>query len=352
MKHLSLALIALLAACPKGNDKKPTDPTPIKKDADSHTLSPRPDLALLLPPQRPLQPLPNSLPPPRAVPNVERTGVNIAFGELLFHDARLSTTGKHSCATCHDPANGFSGSVQATAAGSLNLRRTPTLLNLMWTETYGWDGRYPVLVDMLDAHIKGQLGQPMETGITAVAELPQYKAHIAHAGGTPHSAAINALAAYSVMQFEGDAPWDELEKTATQPKPGMAPDPIVAGYLVFAGKGQCAVCHPPPLYTDGRFYKVVADTKDPGRGLVDKDQTGAFRTPTLRGVALRGPLFHNGSAKTLKDAIAYYATVRTLPGLDPVLAKISLTPADQANLGAFITALSKQRPAPSPITLP
>lgn len=350
MKHLSLVLIGLLAACPKSGDKK-TEPA-VKKDAGSHTLSPPADAALSLKPQHPMPDFPVGLKRgPRFDFLVSRTLEAFAFGEILFHDPRMSTTGKHSCATCHDPAHGYAGPVQATAAGTMNLRRAPTLLNLNWVEAYGWDGRYAEIYAMLDAHIKGQLGQSMEQGITAVAELPLYKAHIAHEGGTAHSAAIRALSVFVLTLFEGDAPWDEIEKTASKPKPGETPDPIVAGYLVFAGKGQCAVCHTPPFYTDHRFYKVVADTKDPGRGLVDKAETGAFRTPTLRGAALRTSFFHNGSATTLKEVIAYYATVRTVPGLDPALAKIALTPADRTNLEAFLVALSKPRSA-RPIALP
>jgi cytochrome c peroxidase len=35
---------------------------------------------------------------------------------------------------------------------------------------------------------------------------------------------------------------------------------------------------------------------------------GAFKVPSLRNVAVTGPYFHNGSVKTLRDAVAFYAT--------------------------------------------
>jgi cytochrome c peroxidase len=44
------------------------------------------------------------------------------------------------------------------------------------------------------------------------------------------------------------------------------------------------------------------------------DYCGLFRTPSLRNVALRKTFFHNGVIKTLRDAVAFYATRDTDPG--------------------------------------
>jgi cytochrome c peroxidase len=40
---------------------------------------------------------------------------------------------------------------------------------------------------------------------------------------------------------------------------------------------------------------------------------GAFKVPTLRNVAVRGPYFHNGAIASLRDAVAFYATRDTDP---------------------------------------
>jgi len=40
---------------------------------------------------------------------------------------------------------------------------------------------------------------------------------------------------------------------------------------------------------------------------------GMFRTPSLRNVALRQRFFHNGAIRTLRDAVAFYATRDTDP---------------------------------------
>ena len=41
---------------------------------------------------------------------------------------------------------------------------------------------------------------------------------------------------------------------------------------------------------------------------------GKFKVPTLRNVAVAGPYFHNGVFKTLREAVAFYATRDTDPG--------------------------------------
>lgn len=117
-------------------------------------------------------------------------------------------------------------------------------------------------------------------------------------------------------------------------------------------KGNCDACHPSrrsaggraPLFTDAGFIAVAAPRRADlpplaasaavaplasrahgaeadlglcrsGRpGLTDDPSfCGRFRTPTLRNVALRPSFFHNGSVRTLRDAVAFYATRDTDP---------------------------------------
>lgn len=357
MKLFSLAVIALLAACPKSGDKKPVDPVPKKDAGSAHTLAPIDDAGVTivqLPPAPPVPRPPAGLPALPSTPELASiTPEALALGDLLFHDPRLSTTGKLSCASCHDPKHGYSGHVDQTAAGKANLRRTPPLVNLAWVKALGWDGRYPSLVELLSAHIPGQLGQTLDAGLPAILELPLYKAHFARVGGDAKTAAIQAVSAFVLTRYEGDSYWDSVEQTARSPRPGVTPDPIIAGYLVFAGKGQCAGCHPPPLYTDGGYHRVLIDLRgDPGRGFVDKAQTGAFRTPTLRGAMLRPSLFHTGAAKSVPSAIAHYASSVTTPGLDPALKAIALSATDQTSLAVFLNTLTELRPVPAKPALP
>jgi cytochrome c peroxidase len=68
---------------------------------------------------------------------------------------------------------------------------------------------------------------------------------------------------------------------------------------------------------------------------------GAFKTPTLRDVARRGPYIHDGSEKTLEDVVAFYnwGGVRNA-WLSQDVKPLGLTEGEQADLVAFLRALT------------
>lgn len=90
-----------------------------------------------------------------------------------------------------------------------------------------------------------------------------------------------------------------------------------------------------PLYTfrcvSGALAGQTRVTTDPGLGLITGrcQDIGKFKVPTLRGLAARPPYFHNGSAATLDDVVAFY---------DQQFG-IGLTPAERSDLAAFLRAL-------------
>jgi cytochrome c peroxidase len=156
-----------------------------------------------------------------------------------------------------------------------------------------------------------------------------------------------------LTRYDGDAAWDRQERTALA-RPGTAPeDPVIAGYQLFVGKAQCGTCHPPPLYTDGAYHYTVPNVYgDPGRAKVDPALKGAFRTPTVRGAALRPAFFHTGNVKTLDEVVAAYVADPTDPAIDPAIAKINLTADETKQLVAFLRALAADRPPPVQPVLP
>jgi cytochrome c peroxidase len=352
---LSCALVLIsVSGCPKGSEKTPTEP-PGRKDAAPTNLLPSDDAAALqLPLAPPLPELPAGLPP---VPASTATPELVALGELLFHDARLSISGKVACSTCHVPADGYSGATrQDTAAGKPNLRRAPSLVNLAWENELGWDGRSASMEVLLGPHVRGQMGDDLPTSIARVAELPLYRAHFARTVTASADAVVTsrlALEAFAITRYSGGAPWDRLEKDPALPAT------LKAGYQVFTGKAQCATCHPPPLYTDHAYHRVgLIASHDEGRGRMgDKAKLGAFRTPGLRGAAKRKGFFHDASAQTLAAAIDWHLAGGVGQGADPsiidsALVKVTLTADERANLGAFVEALTEMGPAPVPPALP
>lgn len=87
-----------------------------------------------------------------------------------------------------------------------------------------------------------------------------------------------------------------------------------------------------PLYTlRNKVTNATVQTTDPGRALITGRwaDIGKFKGPILRGLQLRAPYFHNGSAATLADVIAFYNGRFNM----------NLTAAEKADLVAFLQAL-------------
>ena len=72
----------------------------------------------------------------------------VALGKKLFFDTRLAADGKMACATCHDPAEGFTTNGSATHPGSGGWplkRNAPTVLNAAFEQALLWNGGMPSL---------------------------------------------------------------------------------------------------------------------------------------------------------------------------------------------------------------
>jgi len=166
-----------------------------------------------------------------------------------------------------------------------------------------------------------------------------------------HGSIVKALAAYLRAKVSGLSPWDRYEMGQTNAVSADAR----AGYDLFMGKARCVACHTPPLYMDGNFHNIGLEAgkakPDPGRGNVTKkpEDASAFKTPTLRSVAISGPYFHDGSRATLEQAVRYMASGG---GADPnksaVLVDTKLTDREVQQLVAFLTSLTSDEPYTAP----
>jgi cytochrome c peroxidase len=340
-----LAVAALLAACSSdsssGDEPKRNPRPPEQKPADAAPKTV--DLA----PAPPVPPAPRGLPPTPSPRHNPTTPDKVALGKLLFFDSRLSVNGAASCAGCHDPAHSFGDPqrLSKTVTGATNLRHAPSLLNVAYADEYYWDGRVSPLEALIDANWRGQLAADPRLIAERLAGNPTYRAHFQRAFDGPPTGEriVEALAAYVRTLRSGNAPWDRYESGDAD---AVTPEMIAGGEL-FRTVAGCAVCHPPPFYTDHRYHNVgVGDpTRDPGRGRVTgkPSDLGAFRTPTLRGVARSAPYFHDGSAGSLAEVVDHY--LAGTPASKPVY----LTPDQKAQLIAFVRALT---PATEPTAKP
>lgn len=312
----------------------------------------------------------------------------VALGAQLFFDRRLSVNGTLSCAMCHVPAQAFTVNELRTSVGleGVSLRRNaPTLLNIGFMRPLFVDGRAP----NLEAQALQPLVHPDEMGnrdlaavVARITALRDYRSPLRAAFGTPRATPQRlgaALAAYQRTLVAGGSRFDRWHF-------GGETDAMDAleqrGFALFRQHG-CDRCHTiaadHALFTDRAFHNVgvqqrsdarnaravefelipglaarltplelrrigVDDAPDLGRFEVTgrAADRGAFRTPSLRSVALTAPYMHDGSFATLEEVIDHYASGGSPadPLQDARIKPFTIDAADRRALVAFLHALS------------
>jgi len=237
------------------------------------------------------------------------TPEKVALGRQLFFDERLSVDGTRSCYSCHVCEHGLTdGLPKAIGAGNKQLTRSsPTLWNIGYHKEFYWDGRSASLEKQaLAAWTGGNMGAKAEDIVVKLNALQEYKAQfqkVFQSDATPDNV-VKAIAAFERTIISGNTAWDRWkagDNTAINQS-------AFRGWNIFQAI-KCNNCHDGVLFTDQQYHNVGigmdAKEPDPGRFKVTNkaEDTGAFKTPTLRDIANTAPYFHDGSAKTLEEAM-------------------------------------------------
>jgi cytochrome c peroxidase len=298
-----------------------------------------------------LGPLPPVISPPGNPPS----SLKIHLGKELYFDTRLSADNSVSCASCHDPALGWSdaGPTSKGIRGQLGGRRAPPVSNAAYAPLQFWDGRSPSLEDQA----KGPIQNPIEMGNTHQAMIQtvskitgyeeEFKAVFGEGPITVEQVA-DAIAAFERTVVTTDSLFDRYVRGDDQALSRLEKE----GLEIFNGKGHCTACHWGPHFSDGRFHNIGVPAKDPknpdvGRYAVTKNprDMGAFKTPTVRDAARRAPYLHDGSEKTLESLIDFYDRGGGKdPNLDPLIVPLGLSQHEKTALVAFIKALNSLNP--------
>jgi cytochrome c peroxidase len=326
--------------------------------------------------------------PPLTLPASRAVAAQVALGEKLFFDRRLSVNDTLSCAMCHVPAQGFTVNELRTSVGmeGVSLRRNaPTLLNVAYAKALFVDGR----ASSLEAQALQPLVHPDEmanrdiaAAMARIASLRDYRRPLQRAFGsrkpTPQRIAA-ALAAFERTLVAAGSPFDHWRYGGRADALNTAEQ---RGYALFVERG-CVACHHigahDALLTDDEFHNVgvqahseaqgardvkvtlvpgvhaalspqamrrigVPDAPDRGR----EEVTGlpgdlrAYRTPSLRNVALTAPYMHDGSFATLEQVLDYYAAGGTPQDTaqDPRIRPFALSAADRDAMVAFLRSLT------------
>jgi cytochrome c peroxidase len=291
------------------------------------------------------------------------------LGAKLFRDPALSASGKLACSTCHDPANAFAPSTDLPIQPggkdgiAIGMRAAPSLRYLQLVPAFSehfhdsdgddgidqgpaggfdWDGRAASLHDQA----MGPLFSPIEMANASPAALAKtlrgssyaktFEAIFGDGVLANDDAAIKALLV-ALEAYQQDPhefyPYSSKFDDVLHGRASFTPQEA-RGFALFTDpeKGNCARCHPSsgahPAFTDYGFAAIgapaVAGSHAVDLGLCGPLRTdlashpeycGMFKTPSLRNVARRRRYFHNGSVASLRDAVRFYATRDSNPGL-------------------------------------
>ncbi len=271
------------------------------------------------------------------------TPEKVALGKEFFWDKRWSFSGTVACVTCHPPNHGWSDprDLSIMANGKPNPRHAPTIINRLFSDRQLWTGLRATIEDQS----RNDSNRTDEMVVKHLGEIPAYRQEFRKVFGRdldPDGVA-KAIAAYVRTILSGNSAYDRFQ---AGDKAALSPA-AQRGMALFAGKGRCVTCHAGFNFTDENYRNIGVgmdkENPDLGRYIVTKQEgdKGAFKTPTLRDVARRGPYLHDASAKTLEDVVAFYnkGGIKN-PWLSADVQPLNLTGQEQADLVAFLRGLT------------
>lgn len=306
-------------------------------------------------PKKPLFPKNNSFAPAKA-----------ELGKKLYFDPRISKTGTISCNSCHNVMLGGEDnrSFSFGVFGGKGGRSAPTVWNAAYNSVQFWDGR----AASLEEQAKGPMVNPKEMGmdnhdlvIDRIRQIPGYVAEFKKVFGKEGitiDQVAQAIATYERTLVTPDSPFDLYMRG----KKSALSEQAVRGMKWVQTTG-CLACHSGanfsgpklpegqgfyqkfPLIPGSEYDAKYQLTQDLGRFEVTQkeEDKNLWRVPTWRNIALTAPYFHNGSVRSLDEAVRVMAKTQ----LNKALAD------DQVkDIVAFLESLTGKLPEQSLPRLP
>lgn len=245
----------------------------------------------------------------------------VSLGKQLFADVLLSENNRIACISCHrfdrGGADGRSHSIGAN--GALVEVNTPTVFNVGFNFWLNWNGEFENLTDQLNALLlnPNRMGIEWSALIRKLQQVPEYVRvfNKIYGDGLTKANVQDAIATYEQSLYTPNSRFDRFLRGDKQ---ALTPAEYT-GYQLFKAYG-CISCHQ-GMNVGGNMlqrFGVLGDyfsergnitPADLGRFNVTEDPADrfVFRVPSLRNVVLTAPYFHDGTAKTLEEAIAVMA---------------------------------------------
>jgi len=313
---IASGFILLFSCCARAEDRPSSSPTPSVKE-------------------EPIRPIPQTLP---------LDSRKVLLGQKLFTDPILSHDNTISCASCHSLAKGGTDRRVRSiginqAEGEIN---APTVFNSGLHFKEFWDGRANTLEDQVDGPLLNtkEMGSTWNEVLAKVRVSSSYPVAFKqiYPDGIDAKNIRDALSEYERSLITPNSRFDRFLRGEKEAITQTEKD----GYRKFKSYG-CVSCHEgvdvggnmfQPLGVMGDFFANRTVTKaDLGRFNVTgkEEDKFVFKVPSLRNIALTAPYFHDGSAKTLEDAVSTMAAYQL--GRD-------LSPEDLAQIVAFLKSLT------------
>lgn len=301
-----------------------------------------------------------------------------ALGKVLFEDTRLSSCDAVACSNCHPMPRFVTSLERTGGCFGTTTRNAPTLINVAFRNWFYWDGQkdslwshsaLPLTRQSEMASSPEELREDLQHLTETDGTTPTYRNRYAELFGaqpqehSPNQVVANfgkSIEAYLRTLVQVESPFDtalrEFVRAAENDIAEGAEEkrvrnlPNYLGLKVFTRKG-CILCHNGSMLSDEAFHNLGVDqhgAQDRGRAegmeLVQSDPLngagefsddreagsrklvgmarslppegaeGAFKTPSLRNVAISGPYLHTGKLTTLAEVIDFYDRGGDKPG--------------------------------------
>ena len=309
------------------------------------------------------------------------TRAKIELGRQLYFDTRLSVDSTVSCASCHDPSMGYTAQTKTGIGikGQAGGRNSPVSFNRILSDKQFWDGR----AESLEAQAIGPIENPIEMGFThegvvkRLASIPVYAKQFKKIFGSLTIEAVGkAIAAFERVIVTAPSPYDfneqwrafknlepedleddpELAELYADAAAGVKSHPMSESAkrgreIFFTEKGNCSACHVGANLADEQYHNIGVgmdkENHDVGRHAISEDDIdmGAFKTPTIRNVALTAPYMHDGSVATLEEVVEWYDKGgHPHKHLSTKIKPLNLNDQEEADLVEFMKACTGQTP--------
>ena len=316
----------------------------------------------------------------------KQSDAKVELGKLLFFDPRLGGDASISCASCHDPEQGWAWAEDFSRGypGTVHWRNSQSIMNSGHYPGSFWANSVTSLEAQAPSAAKGGVAGNGENDImeARLALIPEYRKRFNEVFGDDYPRIKNAwraIAAFERTINQTDTP---IDKYLAGDKKALSAEQV-RGKAVFEGKGGCIQCHngalasdmemynigvPPAtrweedglaqitfrfeLYAKGSNEELYRTAKaDPGAYFRGKNKwdLGKFRTPSLRYTMYTAPYMHNGAFYTLEEVVDFY----NIGGFDEdgrttgwpktkskLIKPLGLSDDEKADLVAFIESFS------------